>query len=91
MSFKIEEINNFLQIFNESAALIKSSNGCYGVQLMQDANNPNIYFTLSKWQNEEYLNVYRSSELFKTTWSKVKPLFSERAEAWSLIDAIPII
>lgn len=89
MSFKAEDIEKFTQIFYESVDLIHAFDGCQGVRLMRDANNGNVYFTLSKWQSEDHLNNYRSSSLFKTTWAKVKPLFAEKAEAWSLVDTIP--
>lgn len=90
MSFKNEEAAKFIQIFNESAGFIQSFEGCHEVKLMRDTGNDNIYFTLSKWQTEDHLNIYRSSALFKMTWAKVKPLFSEKAEAWSLVETIPL-
>lgn len=89
MTFREDEIQRFKQIFAESAALIQSFEGCGEVRLMQDNRNENVYFTLSKWQSEEHLNSYRSSVLFETTWAKVKPLFSEKAKAWSLLDITP--
>jgi quinol monooxygenase YgiN len=89
MTFREDEIQSFKQIFAESAALIQSFEGCGEVKLMRDVNNKNIFFTLSKWQTEEHLQIYRSSILFKTTWARVKPLFSEKAQAWSLLDITP--
>lgn len=88
MTLKAGHIMEFVDIFNESAELIDSFEGCLGVKLLMNADNENVYFTLSKWQSENHLNFYRSSGLFKTTWAKVKPLFSEKAEAWSLVDTI---
>lgn len=88
MTFLSGEVKKFLEIFNESSELIGTFDGCHGVKLMQDADNDDIYFTLSEWQSEKHLNIYRSSSLFKNTWAKVKPLFSEKAEAWSLVDTI---
>ncbi|MEJ7694884.1 antibiotic biosynthesis monooxygenase family protein [Daejeonella sp.] len=91
LTFRTEDVQHFVQIFTESATLIQSFDGCAGVQLMKDASNQNVYFTLSKWQSEDHLNTYRSSELFKTTWAQVKPMFSEKPEAWSLAETIPIL
>lgn len=90
MTFRTDEVKQFLQIFTRSAGLIQSFNGCHGVELMQDTGNEHVYFTLSRWESEDHLNLYRSSELFKTTWVKVKPLFSEKAEAWSLSEQNPL-
>lgn len=89
MTFKQDDVQKFKQIFAESAALIQSFEGCNEVRLMQDKSNESVYFTLSKWQSEEHLNSYRSSVLFQTTWTKVKPMFSEKAQAWSLLDITP--
>lgn len=89
MTFRADCVDQFKLIFSETATLISSSIGCHGVDLMQDAGNETVFFTLSKWESEGHLNLYRSSELFKTTWGKVKPLFSEKAEAWSLTNTTP--
>jgi heme-degrading monooxygenase HmoA len=85
MTFKPENIQAFKEIFYATQKLIISFEGCNRVDLMRDLNNECVFFTLSFWDSEEDLNSYRQSYLFKNTWSKVKPLFSEKAEAWSLI------
>lgn len=87
MTFKPENVESFKEIFYDSRKLISAFEGCIRVDLMNDINNENIFFTLSIWNSEEDLNAYRQSYLFKNTWSKVKPLFSEKAEAWSLISS----
>ena len=59
----------------------------YLAQLLKDRKQlaalPNVFFTLSFWENEEALNAYRDSELFKTTWAKTKILFSDKPQAWT--------
>jgi quinol monooxygenase YgiN len=89
MTFNAADVEKFLEIFKSTEEFIRSFNGCHSVNLLMDAGNENVYFTLSTWRSEGDLNTYRSSALFKETWAKVKPLFSERAEAWSLIDINP--
>lgn len=84
MTFKSEYINDFKQIFHESQNLIKAFDGCIRLELMKDNDDENTFFTISLWESKEYLESYRNSYLFKNTWSKVKPLFSEKALAWSL-------
>jgi quinol monooxygenase YgiN len=87
MTFKPESVQGFKEIFYASQKLIRAFEGCNRVDLMRDLNNECVFFTLSFWDSEEDLNAYRQSYLFKNTWSKVKPLFSEKAEAWSLISS----
>lgn len=87
MTIKSENIEGFKEIFYSSQKLIRAFEGCDRVDLFRDTNNENIFFTLSYWNTEEDLDSYRQSYLFKNTWSKVKPLFSQKAEAWSLISS----
>jgi quinol monooxygenase YgiN len=84
LSLKAENIEDFKQIFHESRELINAFDGCESLELMEDLQNNCIFFTISSWKNEECLELYRDSYLFKNTWFKVKPLFSEKAQAWSL-------
>ncbi len=84
MTFAHQNIDCFKEIFYESQKLITAFDGCIRLELMKDVSNECIFFTISYWQSEEKLNSYRDSYLFKNTWSKVKPLFSEKAMAWSL-------
>ena len=84
MTFKPEHIQEFQQIFNSSKELIAAVEGCSHVELLQDVNNPCIFFTFSIWQNTDYIEQYRHSELFKGVWAKTKVLFDDKPEAWSL-------
>lgn len=84
MTFIHQNIDSFKEIFYESQKLITAFDGCIRLELMKDVSNECIFFTISYWQSEDKLNSYRDSYLFKNTWSKVKPLFSEKAMAWSL-------
>jgi len=85
MSFEAGKAEQFLEIFEEMKQHIAQSEGCFELNLHQDLANPNQFFTISLWDSEVNLDRYRNSELFKLTWARVKPLFAERAEAWSLI------
>ena len=58
--------------------------GCSHLELLNDINSPNIYFTYSYWNDETDLNNYRNSELFASVWSKTKILFCAKPEAWSV-------
>ena len=47
-------------------------------------NNPEIFFTYSYWNDEQDLENYRKSELFKTVWAKTKMFFNDKPLAWSV-------
>lgn len=81
--FKKEEISTFKRLFEENCEKIRNFEGCEYLELLQDQNNPQLFFTYSSWKNEEALENYRHSSLFKGIWKEFKPRFSERAEAWS--------
>jgi len=84
MTFEPAQVETFLELFNSTKEKIRASEGCHELKLLKDQNTSNIFFTYSEWDNEESLNKYRYSELFKTVWGKTKILFQEKAEAWSL-------
>jgi heme-degrading monooxygenase HmoA len=86
MHFNPAFVSEFRTVFKSVQPKIESFDGCSTVQLLQDQNDPEIFFTISHWKDEQHLNAYRESNLFKTTWAVVKPNFKVKAEAWSLLD-----
>lgn len=87
MTFAPEKTGDFIKTFNERKAMIASFEGCSGVELLRDLNNPNIFFTYSRWNNADSLEKYRQSELFTTVWDTVKQWFAGKPEAWSVTQA----
>jgi quinol monooxygenase YgiN len=83
LTFKPENIADFEAIFENSKHQIRQRAGCLHLELLQDAAQENIFFTLSFWENETALEAYRNSELFKTTWAKTKILFNDKPIAWT--------
>jgi len=84
MTFDPSKVAEFLAIFEESKVKIKAMKGCSHLELLQDYNLPNSFSTYSYWENEDALNSYRNSELFKEVWAKTKILFKEKPIAFSL-------
>jgi len=75
----------FLDIFERAKKEIRSQQGCMGLELLRNEFDGKVsLWTISSWQSETDLENYRSSPLFQKTWNAVKPLFSEKANAWSL-------
>ena len=81
MTFKSNNIDDFLGVFDIYKHKIKAAEGCLDLQLIQNSTNPNEISTLSKWNSEEELNAYRNSETFKTVWPLTKVLFSAKPKA----------
>jgi len=86
MHFRAEEVPNFLELFWSKYPHISTFPGVVALSLQKDAREPNVYYTHSKWKDESYLETYRQSELFADVWSKTKPLFAEKAKAFSLLE-----
>lgn len=84
MSFHENQIDEFLANFNENKNEIRHFKGCQFLELYRDQTHTNIFFTYSYWDTEADLEAYRHSELFKSVWSKTKPLFNAKPEAWSV-------
>jgi autoinducer 2-degrading protein len=79
-----EKVADFERLFVSNKDLISNFEGCVHLEILHDVVQSNIYFTYSKWHNVEAIENYRQSELFNGIWSKVKPLFIAKPEAWSL-------
>lgn len=84
MSFDPDKIEEFLNNFHQNKEKIRDSKGCSFLELYQDKNKKNVYFTYSYWETEQDLEIYRNSDLFKNIWTKTKILFNKKPEAWSV-------
>lgn len=85
MEFDPKKVGDFKKLFYERKAKINGFPGCQHVQLLQDHSLPNVYYTLSHWNDPDDLEKYRSSSFFEDTWTATKVLFSGKPKAWSLI------
>ena len=88
MSFQPEKIEEFKLIFKNNWQHIKGFEGCTHVELLQDENNPSIFFTYSLWLIEQAVNNYRDSELFAKVWGATKVLFNDKPQAWSVKEVV---
>ena len=84
MHFRPGKDEAFLDIFNGSKHLIRQFEGCQHLALYSEADLPGVFFTYSVWDSPAHLEAYRNSKLFRTTWTKTKALFADRAQAWSM-------
>lgn len=84
MTFRREEVDNFLALFNEVKHLIRGSEGCRDLALWRDTFHNNTLFTYSIWDSQEFLDMYRHSQLFEDTWARTKSKFAGKPEAWSV-------
>jgi heme-degrading monooxygenase HmoA len=91
LSFHQENIPAFLENFEEVKEKIRNAAGNRLLELYQDKNNPDVFFTYSYWENEDDLENYRHSELFKEVWSFTKPLFNAKPEAWSVDKLVSLL
>ncbi|EAQ40982.1 putative quinol monooxygenase [Polaribacter sp. MED152] len=84
MSLHSKFIADFQAMFDEKKSKIRNSPGCKLLELYQDKNNPEIFFTYSYWDKESDLENYRNSDFFKETWTQTKGYFNDKPEAWSV-------
>lgn len=84
MTFKASAIETFQSTFEEYKEKIRSVEGCEHLELLQDIDNPCIFFTYSFWKEPASLEKYRHSDLFKEVWAKTKIHFDDRPAAWSV-------
>ena len=84
MSFHPEKVPIFLAMFEQVKHKIRANDGCNHLELLQDKNNPSIFFTYSHWEDDSFLQKYRNSALFKSVWEDTKCHFNAKPEAWSV-------
>ena len=84
MSFHSKYISEFQEMFDEKKSFIRNSEGCQLLELYQDKNNSEIFFTYSYWNAESDLENYRNSDLFKKIWAQTKTYFNDKPQAWSV-------
>ncbi|CAN5542610.1 hypothetical protein BH10BAC4_BH10BAC4_17360 [soil metagenome] len=84
MHFTENGVDEFLEIFDQNKTAIRYFPGCTHLQLLKDSEDPQCFTTLSHWDNPNDLEKYRKSELFGSVWGRVKTLFAERSQAFSL-------
>jgi len=85
MTFRPEELDQFLTVFEQAKHSIAAFPGCLGLQLIQEIDSKNVLYTHSQWADLTDLEAYRNSELFKSTWAKTKVLFAGKPLAWSTL------
>lgn len=88
MSFATDKVADFLKLFNENKSRIAGFDGCRHLELWNDKDNPNVFFTYSHWKDETCLEKYRQSELFEFMWSRTKVLFNGKPEAWTVVQIL---
>ena len=86
LEIRTESLPDFIRQLDKVRHEIAAFAGCRQLHIYQDINEPTIIFTYSVWNHESDLNLYLHSQLFKSVWTTVKPLFSKPAQAWSLDD-----
>lgn len=83
LTFKKDQVESFKEIWHSSKNKIRSFEGCHSADMLQDVHDPRICFTFSVWTDENALNQYRNSPLFKKVWAETKKRFDDKPQAWS--------
>ena len=91
LSFHQENIPAFLENFELMKDKIRNAPGNRLLELYQDKNNPELFFTYSFWEQESDLENYRNSELFYDVWQFTKKLFNDKPEAWSVNKLVSLV
>lgn len=90
LSFQPEKVATFLANFENQKEHIRNFPGCRLLELYRDKTNPNVFFTYSYWEDEQDLENYRNSDLFKGIWANTKVFFNDKPLAWSVDKVISL-
>jgi quinol monooxygenase YgiN len=89
MTFRPDAADLFLDHFDRVAPQIRRFDGCEHLALWRDVDAPACFTTHSHWTTADALDDYRHSDLFRSAWAEVKPLFAARPTAHSYVIARP--
>lgn len=89
MTFDPAKTGEFLNVFQSVSDQIRAFPGCRHLELWHAHDPANVYMTYSIWESQQALDHYRFSDLFKSTWSATKVLFSAPPLAFSLEKSWP--
>jgi len=84
LTFQPDKVSEFRKLFQDEQKKIAAFDGCHKVELWQDIESSNVFFTFSEWRDTASLNNYRKSDFFKTTWAEAKKFFAGKPLAWSV-------
>ncbi len=84
MTFREDAVPAFRSLFEANKTAIRNFDGCRHLELLQQMDEPGVFFTYSYWESPEKLNAYRNSGLFAAVWADTKVLFDAKPEAWSV-------
>ena len=84
MGFQKDKVTDFLDTFEKVKQDIRNFPGNRFLELYRDKADTDVFFTYSYWETEADLEAYRKSDLFCDTWAVTKPMFKQKAEAWSV-------
>lgn len=84
MTFKPEEVENFLLFLENYKSQIRNFPGCTHLEILQDIDAPHIISTYSHWESPEALESYRISDLFTFVWGNTKIHFAAKPVAFSV-------
>ena len=90
MTFDPDRVPDFLENFEINKEKIRGFEGCRHLELLQQEDRENVYFTYSWWDHPQSLENYRHSQLFKEVWTFTKTLFSDKPQAWSLVQKVKL-
>ena len=79
-----EKKEKFSKFFHDNRLSIEQFNGCLKVELLEETEGSNVFFTYSHWEDNKSLEKYRNSAFFKEVWKNTKLYFCGKPEAWSL-------
>ena len=79
-----EKKEKFSKFFHDNRLSIEQFNGCLKVELLQETQGSNVFFTYSHWEDNNSLDNYRNSAFFEEVWKNTKMYFCGKPEAWSL-------
>ncbi len=84
LEFDPAKVAEFKQLFADVRDKVRTFAGCRAMALYQDEESASVLYTVSDWDSADALEAYRHSELFASTWARMRVLFNGRPQAFTI-------
>lgn len=72
----------------EAKGVIAGEEGVIQFQILVDKSNPNRFYFFEIFRDDEAIKIHWETQVFKTWWTTVEPMFEKEGETLCMMDTI---
>ena len=79
-----DSTDEFIKYINSIHDEIFQFTGCHNMEVLNDKDDPKVFFIYTIWKNETELNKFRNSSFNRNFWNTLQDLCESRPEVWTV-------